>query len=201
SQIRINGGPAYGNQFFLDGAVNSAPVHNEIAVVPMSDAVEEFRVETSALKAEFGQTSGGVINVVTKMGGNQFSGSLYEFLRNDALDARNAFATQPDPRTGRIKQVLRYNQFGGTVGGPVLIPKLYNGRNRTFFFVGYEQWRWRASGSPRLGSVAAPAFRTGDFSNFRDGQGRQIPLFDPSTTRANPNGAGFVRDPLPNNRI
>lgn len=201
SQIRINGGPAYGNQFFLDGAVNSAPVHNEIAVVPMSDAVEEFRVETSALKAEFGQTSGGVINVVTKMGGNKFSGSLYEFLRNDALDARNAFATQPDPRTGRIKQVLRYNQYGGTVGGPVWIPKVYNGRNRTFFFAGYEQWRWRATGSPRLGSVAAPAFRTGNFANLRDGQGRQIPLFDPSTTRPNPAGSGFIRDPLPGNIV
>lgn len=201
SQIRINGGPAYGNQFFLDGSVNSAPVHNEIAVVPMSDAVEEFRVETNALKAEFGQTSGGVINVVTKMGGNEFRGSLYEFFRNDALDARNAFATQPDPRTGRIKQVLRYNQYGGTVGGPVWIPKVYDGRNRTFFFVGYEQWRWVSSGSPRLGTVAIPEFRTGNFSNLRDGQGRLIPLFDPATTRVNPAGSGFVRDPLPGNIV
>jgi hypothetical protein len=88
SQIRINGGPGHGIQFFLDGAVNSAPVHNEIAVVPMSDAVDEFRVETNAVKAEFGQTSGGVINVVTQMGTNQFRGSLYEFLRNDVLEAR-----------------------------------------------------------------------------------------------------------------
>ncbi len=201
SQMRINGGPGYGNQFFLDGAVNSAPVHNEIAVVPMSDAVEEFRVETSSLKAEFGQTSGGVINAVTKMGTNEFHGSAYEFLRNDALDARNAFATQPDPRTGRIKQVLRYNQFGGTIGGPVWIPKVYDGRNRTFFFAGYEQWRWRATGNPRLGTVAAPEFRTGNFTNLRDGQGRQITLFDPSTTAVNPNGAGFVRSPLPGNIV
>jgi len=201
SQMRINGGPAYGNQFLLDGSVNSAPVHNEIAVVPMSDAVEEFRVETSSLKAEYGQTSGGVVNVVTKMGGNQFHGSAYEFLRNDALDARNAFATQPDPRTGRIKQVLRYNQFGGTVGGPVWIPKLYNGRNRTFFFAGYEQWRWRSTGSPRLGTVAIPEFRTGNFTRLRDGLGNLVPLFDPSTTRQNPAGAGFVRDPIPNNTL
>ena len=201
SQMRINGGPAYGNQFLLDGSVNSAPVHNEIAVVPMSDAVEEFRVETNALKAEYGQTSGGVINVVSKMGGNQVHGSAYEFLRNDALDARNAFATQPDPRTGRIKQVLRYNQFGGTVGGPVWIPKIYDGRNRTFFFGGYEKWLWRSTGAPRLGTVAIPEFRTGNFTNLRDGQGRQIPLYDPSTTRVNPNGAGFVRDLLPGNIV
>jgi hypothetical protein len=201
SQMRINGGPGYGNQFFLDGAVNSAPVHNEIAVVPMSDAVEEFRVETSSLKAEFGQTTGGIINAVTKMGTNEFHGSAYEFLRNDALDARNAFATQPDPRTGRIKQVLRYNQFGGTIGGPVWIPKVYDGRNRTFFFAGYEQWLWRATGNPRLGTVAIPEFRAGNFANLRDGQGRQIALFDPNSTRINPNGGGFVRDPLPNNIV
>jgi hypothetical protein len=201
SQIRINGGPAYGNQFFLDGSVNSAPVHNEIAVVPMSDAVEEFRVETNALKAEYGQTSGGVVNVVSKMGTNEFHGSMYEFLRNDSLDARNAFATQPDPRTGRIKQVLRYNQFGGTIGGPVRIPGLYDGRNKTFFFAGYEQWRWRSTGSPRLGTVAQPEWRTGNFSNFRNGLGALIPLFDPATTRQNPNGAGFIRDPLPGNIV
>lgn len=201
SQIRINGGPAYGNQFFLDGSVNTAPVHNEIAVVPMSDAVEEFRVETNALKAEYGQTSGGVVNVVTKMGSNDFHGSLYEFLRNDALDARNAFATQADPRTGRIKQVLRYNQFGGTIGGPVRIPGLYDGRNKTFFFAGYEQWRWRSTGSPRLGTVALPEWRTGNMSTLRNGLGQVIPLFDPNTTRQNPAGAGFVRDPLPGNIV
>ncbi|MBL8230081.1 MAG: TonB-dependent receptor [Bryobacterales bacterium] len=201
SQIRINGGPAYGNQFFLDGSVNSAPVHNEIAVVPMTDVVQEFRVETNALKAEYGQTSGGVINVVTKSGTNEMHGSLYEFFRNDALDARNAFSTQPDPRTGRIKQVLRYNQFGGSVGGPVLIPKLYNGRNRTFFFAGYEQWRWVSSGSPRFGSVAIPEWREGNFANLRDGRGQLIPLFDPATTMANPAGSGFVRAPLPGNLV
>lgn len=201
SQIRINGGPAFGNQFYLDGAVNSAPVHNEIAVVPMADAVEEFRVETNALKAEYGQTSGGVVNVVTKSGTNTFRGSLYEFFRNDALDARNAFSTQPDPRTGRIKQVLRYNQFGGTVGGPVWIPKVYDGRNRTFFFAGYEQWRWVASGSPRLGTVATQQQRDGDFSNTRDGRGTLIPLYDPATTAANPNGNGYVRQLLPGNIV
>ena len=201
SQMRVNGGPAYGNQFYLDGVSNSAAVHNEISVVPQADIVEEFRVETNAFKAEFGQTAGGVVNVVTKAGGNQFHGSLYEFVRNDAFDARNAFATQPDARTGRIKQVLRYNQFGGTIGGPVLIPKLYDGRNRTFFYTGYEQWRWRASGSPRIGSVAPQAWRDGDFSDLRDANGTRINLYDPATTIANPNGSGFVRQLLPGNVV
>lgn len=200
SQIRFSGGPIYGNQVLLDGGTNTVPVHNEISVVPMVDAIEEFRVETNALKAEFGQSNGGVINVVSKAGTNQFHGSLYEFVRNDSLDARNAFATQRDPRTNRIKPVLRYNQYGGTIGGPVRIPKIYDGRNRTFFFGGYEQWRHR-SAAIRQGTVATPQERAGDYSNTRNGLGQLIPAFDPATTRANPAGAGFVRDPLPGNQV
>ena len=201
SQMRINGGPAYGNQFFLDGVSNTAAVHNEISVVPMADSVQEFRVETNAIKAEFGQTAGGVINAVTKSGGNQVRGSLYEFLRNDALDARNAFSTQPDPRTGRTKQVLRYNQYGGTVGGPVYIPKLYDGRNRTFFFAGWEQWRWRSTGAPQIGTVATDIQRAGNFSQTFDARGALIPIYDPATTAANPAGSGFVRQLFPGNIV
>ncbi|MCS6954230.1 MAG: carboxypeptidase regulatory-like domain-containing protein [Bryobacteraceae bacterium] len=200
SQIQFNGGPVYGNQFFIDGGMNTVPVHNEISVVPMADAVEEFKVETNALKAEFGQTSGGVVNVATKSGTNELHGSLYEFFRNDALDARNAFATQRDPLTGRIKPVLRYNQYGGTVGGPIYVPQVYDGRNRTFFFFGYEQWRHRTS-TLRRQTVPTEAQRNGDFSTTYDAAGRVIPLFDPATTRPNPAGSGFVRDPLPGNLV
>lgn len=199
SQVRFNGGPVYGNQIFLDGGANTAPVHGEVSVVPIADAVEEFRVETNALKAEHGQNNGGVINVATKAGTNELHGSLYEFFRNDAMDARNAFVTQPD-NSGRLKPVLRYNQFGGTVGGPVWIPKVYNGRNRTFFFAGYEQYRYR-NAAIRRGTVPTPLERGGDFSNTRDGQGNVILLYDPATTRANPAGSGFVRDRLPGNIV
>lgn len=201
SQMRINGGPAYGNQFFLDGVSNTAAVHNEISVVPMADSVMEFRVETNALKAEYGQTAGGVINAVTKSGGNQFHGSLYEFLRNDAMDARNAFSTRPDPRTGRIKQVLRYNQYGGTLGGPVIIPKLYNGKNRTFFYAGWEQWKWRSTGAPQIGTVATDVQRNGDFSQTFDARAQLIPIYDPATTAPNPAGSGFVRSLFPGNVV
>lgn len=200
SQISFNGGPIYANQFFIDGGMNTVPVHNEISVVPMTDAVEEFKVETNALKAEFGQTSGGVVNLVTKAGTNEVHGSLYEFFRNDSLDARHAFAVAPDPLSGRIKPVLRYNQFGGTVGGPVWLPKVYNGRNRTFFFFGYEQWRHRTSSLERR-TVPTPAQREGDFSTTFDGRGNLIALFDPATTRPNPAGSGFVRSPLPGNTV
>jgi hypothetical protein len=198
SQIRFNGGPVYGTQVYMDGGVNTAAIHGEIAVVPMADAVEEFKVETNSLKAEFGQTSGGVVNVVTKSGSNELHGSLYEFLRNDALDARNAFAIQPDS-LGRLKPILRYNQYGGTVGGPVMLPKLYNGRNRTFFFGGYEQWRLRRAGLNR-GTVATALERNGDFSNTRDSQGRLITIYDPATTTPLASG-GFSRQPFPGNVI
>jgi hypothetical protein len=200
SQIRFNGGPVYGNQFFLDGGTNTVPVHNEISVVPMVDAVEEFKVETNSMKAEFGQTSGGVVNVVTKSGTNELHGSLYEFFRNDALDARNAFATQVDPNTGKIKPVLRYNQYGGTAGGPILLPKVYDGRNKSFFFFGYEQWRHRGA-AVRLSTVPTSLHRAGNFTQTRDGQGNLIPIFDPATTRPNPAGSGWVRDPFPGNII
>lgn len=198
SQIRFNGGPVYGNQILLDGGANTAPVHSEVSVVPMADAVEEFRVETNSLKAEHGQNNGGVINVVTKSGTNEFHGSLYEFFRNDSLDARNAFVTQPD-NSGRLKPILRYNQYGGTVGGPVWIPKLYNGKNRTFFFVGYEQYKYR-NAAIRRGTVPTALERTGDFSNTRDGQGLVIPIYDPDTTTA-ASGGGFTRQTFAGNLI
>jgi hypothetical protein len=200
SQITFNGGPVYGNQFFIDGGMNTIPVHNEISVVPMTDAVEEFKVETNSLKAEFGQTSGGVVNVATKSGTNELHGSLYEFFRNDALDARHSYSVQPDPLTGRIKPVLRYNQFGGTAGGPVWLPAIYNGKNRTFFFGGYEQWRHRTS-TLRRSTVPTPEERAGDFTRTFDARGNLIRIYDPNTTMPNPSGSGYVRSPFPNNTI
>ncbi len=207
SQISFNGGSVYSNQVFLDGGANTVPVHNEISVVPMVDSVQEFKVQTNALAAEFGQTSGGVINVVTRGGTNEYHGSLYEFFRNDALDARNAFLTTRDPITGRDKPILRYNQYGGTVGGPLPLPRfgeggpaIISGKDRTFFFVGYERWNFRTANINRA-TVPTALERNGDFSNTRDGQGNVIRLYDPATTRANPAGSGFVRDVFPGNIV
>src|SRR5688572_11360935 len=200
SQISFNGGPTYGNQIYLDGGMNTVPGHNELSVVPLLDTVEEFKVHTNALAAEFGQSNGGVVSFVTKSGTNQFHGSLYEFLRNDILDARNAFLTQRDPITGRTKPVLRFNQYGGTLGGPVYLPRLYSGKDRTFFLVGYERWNHRQANINRS-TVPTQAERNGDFSNTRLGTGALIPIYDPATTRANPSGSGFVRDLFPGNIV
>lgn len=207
SQISFNGGSVYSNQVFLDGGANTVPVHNEISVVPMVDTVEEFKVQTNSLAAEYGQTSGGVISVVTRSGTNNYHGSLYEFFRNDALDARNAFLTTRDPITGRTKPVLRYNQYGGTFGGPLPLPRfgqggpaITSGKDRTFFFVGLEQWNFRTANINRA-TVPTALERSGNFSNTRDGNGNLLTIYDPATTRANPAGSGFIRDPFPNNII
>jgi outer membrane receptor protein involved in Fe transport len=185
SRLSFNGGPLSSNQFFLDGGMNMVPAHYEISVVPMVEAVEEFRVISSGLPAEYGQTSGGMVTVVTKSGTNTFRGSAWGFFRDDGLDARNAFA--------REKPKLDYSQFGMTFGGPVF-------RDKTFFFAGFDRWDFTTANINRS-RVPTPAERRGDFSNTRDGRGNLIVIYDPATTRPNPNGPGFIRDPFPGNVI
>lgn len=197
--VRYNGGPTKGNQVLLDGSLNVAISKTPIGTTPMVDTVEEFRVETNSLKAEFGVTGGGVVNLVTKAGTNAFHGSLHEFVRNDYFDARNAFVTEPDD-SGRTKPIVRRNQYGGTLGGPLWLPKIYDGHNRTFFFFGYEQRGIRESGLMRY-TVPTPLERGGNFTQTFDATGAMIRLFDPATTRANPSGSGFVRDTLPGNVV
>ncbi|MEK7405251.1 MAG: hypothetical protein AAB225_09095 [Acidobacteriota bacterium] len=176
----------------VDGGTNNQSYYNDINANPTVDAIEEFKVQSGAMSAEYGLTMGGVINVVTKSGTNSLHGSLYEFLRNSALDARNTFSVSKTPFT--------YNQFGGSVGGPVHLPRLYTGRDRTFFFSQYEEYRFR-QGFSSIRTVPTQQEYAGDFSNLRDARGNLIPIFDPSTTRANPSGSGYLRDPLPGNRV
>src|SRR6185369_10949893 len=169
----------------LDGGTNVMSYYGEVNIPPAVDAVEEFKVQSGSMSAEFGFTAGGVINLVTRSGTNQFHGTLYEFLRNDKFDARNTFATAKNP--------LRYNQYGGSLGGRVI-------RDKTFFFVNYEEYKLR-QGSPLIASTPPLEQRKGDFSKLLDNKGVLIPIYDPSTTRANPNGSGFIRDPFPGNVI
>lgn len=201
SRLRINGGSTLGNQFLLDGAMDTIPTINEVSVVPMVDSIAEFRVITNTPAAEFGLSSGGYVNLATKSGSNDLHLTAYEFVRNDILNAINRFATK-DPITGRLKPILRYNQFGGTVGGPVWLPKIYNGRNRTFFFFGYEQWHQR-SASLQRSSVPTELQRSGDFSQTYASASSTapIPIYDPNTTVANPSGNGFLRTQFPGNRV
>lgn len=185
SSISINGGPNAMNGQLLDGGNNIQSYIGEVAINPGVDSVEEFKVQSGSMSAEFGFTGGGVINMVTKSGTNNLHGTVYEFFRNDKLDARNTFSTTKAP--------FRYNQYGVSAGGPVI-------RDRTFFFGNWEQYNYVRS-EPRIGTFPTVLQRAGDFSDLLDTSGRLIPLYDPATTRANPNGTGFVRDQFPGNRI
>jgi hypothetical protein len=188
SAVSINGGPPVFKNYVLDGGNNNQAQQSDINVQPAVDAVEEFKVQHNTLSAEYGFTAGGVVNIATKSGTNEFHGTLYHFLCNDKLDARNTFAA--------VRAPFRYNQYGGSLD----IPKLYSGRNRTFFFTNLEDRRYRRYANPII-RVPTAEERAGNFSDLRTTTGGLIPNFDPNSTRANPAGSGFVRDPFAGNRI
>ncbi len=162
-------------------------------LTPSVEAITEFAVDTNGFKAEYGQAGGGVISFASKSGTNEFHGSAYDFIRNDYVDARNFFAA--------AKGVYRQNDFGGALGGPVRIPKLYNGKNRTFFFVAYEGFRNRQGSPGQISNVPTPEMYLGNFSNWVNSKNQLLAIYDPSTTRPNPNGSGSIRDPFPGNII
>ncbi|MDQ6704620.1 MAG: carboxypeptidase-like regulatory domain-containing protein, partial [Acidobacteriota bacterium] len=134
------GGRDNSNGYLVDGVDAIDPIYLSPSMFPPMDSIQEFKVQTSSYSAEFGHF-GVQINATTRGGTNQLHGSMYEFLRNDALDAANFF----DNFAGLRKAPLRYNLFGATMGGPVVLPRVYQGRNRTFFFVNYEGTRIRTS--------------------------------------------------------
>ena len=173
------------NAQMLDGNNNALSYVGEVGVPPAVDAVEEFKVQSGAMSSEFGFTAGGTINLVTKSGTNEFHGTAYEFLRNDKFDARNTFATSKPP--------LRYNQYGTSLGGPIL-------KNRLFGFFNWEEYKLRKS-TPRISSVPTQEWREGNFSRLLTNTGALIPIYDPATTRPNPNGSGQIRDLFPGNII
>ncbi|MCL5744687.1 MAG: carboxypeptidase-like regulatory domain-containing protein, partial [Acidobacteria bacterium] len=193
----INGGRAFTNELLIDGIPSTTGVANQITTIPNVDSTQEFKVQSSNLSAEWGRFGGGVINVSTRSGTNELHGSLYEFLRNSAFDANDFF----NKRAGSDIPAFRLNQFGYAVGGPVVLPKLYNGKNRTFFFTDYQGTRWRR-GNVYLQTVPTALQREGDFSRTFTQTGQQMIVYDPRTTRPDPAKPGaFIRTPFPENRI
>jgi hypothetical protein len=162
---------------------------------PTVDAVQEFAVLTSAPAAEYGRTGGGIINIASKGGVNQIHGSLYEFLRNSDMDANNFFSN----RAGIARPTFQRNQFGGSVGGPVSIPRVYDGHNRTFFFFDTETTYARV---PDVFTTTVPldAWKQGDFSALKNAAGAPITIYDPTTTQLGANGV-YTRTPFPGNII
>jgi hypothetical protein len=197
ANISINGGRPGANEILADGIPSSPPLVNPIqgfTVYPSVDSVQEFKVQTNSYSAEFGRSSGGVINLVFKSGTNQLHGSAYEFIRNSKLDANGYFANQRGLPLTNFKR----NQFGASGGGPVYLPKLYNGRNRTFFFASFEGLRERSQ-SNLTTTVPTELQRIGDFSKTVNSAGAQVVIYDPATTTRS--GTGFVRTAFPGNVI
>lgn len=144
------------------------------------EAVGEMKVITNGLSAEYGRLSGGVVTLTTRAGSNQFHGSLYEFFRNDKLNANDWNSN----RFGRAKGVFHDNVFGGAFGGPIWVPKVYKGKDKTFFFVNYEATRRRTGSNAQLASVPSDLEREGDFSQTLIDTGIPAKIFDPLTARA-----------------
>ena len=155
--ISINGSRPTSNNYTLDGMVNTDTALNTPAVILSQDAIQEFKVQSETYSAEYG-FSANQINIVSKSGTNSLHGTAFEFLRNDALDARSPLV----PASAQIPK-LRQNQFGYVLGGPVYIPKVYDGRNKTFFLANYEGWRVR-NGTNAFFNVPDPAQLQGNFS-------------------------------------
>jgi Carboxypeptidase regulatory-like domain/TonB-dependent Receptor Plug Domain len=191
----INGGQNRNNEFLLDGAPNnSIQGGNNIAYVPPVDAVQEFKIVTNSYDAQYGRTAGGVVNVSLKSGTNDLHGTVYEFARRKALDSTEYYFK----RNNQAKPDHKLDQYGFEVDGPVRIPGLYDGRNKTFFMFAYEGYK-ELTPNPATYTVPDDAQLRGDFSNLRDAQGRQITIYDPATGRLE-NGQ-WVRDAFPGNVI
>ncbi len=197
------------NNYLLDGIDNNSDTVDFLngtnyVVLPPVDAVQEFKVQTSDFSAEFGRSGAAVLNATIKSGGNEFHGDVWEFFRNDKLDAADFFENQHQVPKGELRQ----NQFGFTAGGPVYIPRLFNGKNKVFIFGDYQGLR-RVQGTILSGAVPTVAERQSGYTNFQDliaaqsgtvtdALGRTMPvgtILDPATTRQISPGV-FVRDPF-----
>jgi hypothetical protein len=212
----INGAPSGSFKIYLEGqdvtSTNDTVWTSTVAAASV-ETIGEFSIQTNNFAAEFGQVLGGVFNFTTKSGTNQFHGSAYEYLTNEAFNAyrplSTPFATSPRP----AKALDRKHDYGFSVGGPVRLPWLYDGRNKTFFFFNLEKYRNVTRSSGSLATLPTDAYRRGDFSAALTGRqlgtdllGRPImenAIYDPRTTRTVVvNGvSAVVRDPFPNNII
>jgi Carboxypeptidase regulatory-like domain len=183
----VNGAGNRSNYFFTDGLSNFGAFHSVYAVPPIIDEIQEFKVVSHTDSAEYGSVIGGVVNVVTKSGTNDFHGSVFEYARNGIFDAQQPFtASRPN---------FKQNEFGAVVGGPVWIPKLYNGKNKTFFFAAYQGFSYSLTQAKEI-KVPTAAELAGDESSW------PTQIYNPFSTRPDPANPGqYIRDPYPGNQI
>ena len=175
-----------GNMFSVDGLNDEGVFGSTYAVPLIIDDIQEFKVQSVNDESVFGGSTGGVINIVSKSGTNDFRGTAWEFLRNSDFDARNPFLAEVTP--------LHQNQWGANLGGPINLPH-FNGRKRLFFFASYEQYH-QAFGGELLYSVPTAAELGGDLSSVKQ------QIYNPFSTRPDPANPGqYIRDPFTNNQI
>ena len=192
--VSVNGNRGNSTNYILDGGENNDHYSNAPNPMPNPDALQEFSVQTNNFSAEFGRNSGGIVNAVTKSGTNSVHGAAFWYLRNNALNAANFFApAKPGSPNQKQDDGLKRNQAGVTIGGPVYLPKVYNGKDKTFFFFSYQGTRLRQRPTSSFVNVLTPQERVGDFSAYPTAlkdpsgtgvfPGNQIPvsLFFPAT--------------------
>ena len=189
--FKVGGGSSNGVEYVIDGLGASNNTRNLNLEGPGPDSIAEFKVITNSFDAEYGHTTGALITFVTKSGTNSVHGNLFHFLRNNELDARGSILAAPT--------VNRQNDFGATIGGPVTIPKVYSGKDRTFFFAGFEGFTFRGGPSGAYQTLPTAAMQQGNFSGYVNAQNAMIPIYDPTTTRSS--GTSLVRDVFPGNII
>ena len=196
----LGGGQADSYQATLDGvSINTSRALQKNWVTsnaPSVEAITQFTVDTNGFKAEFGHAGGGVMMFVAKSGTNEFHGSAYEFIRNTDFDANDWFSN----RAGKARQIYKQNDFGFTVGGPVWIPKVYRGKNKTFFFFSYEGFRNRNGATNATATVPTAEMYNGDFSKWVNSAGAVIPIYNPTTQVLNANGS-YTRAAYAGNQI
>ena len=192
SNFSVNGGTRTGtggySEYIVDGISISNQRDGSITGLPGADSLAEFRVQSGGMSAEYGRTVGGVINYSSRSGGNDFHGNLFEFHRSTATNARLAIpATAAKPNNV-------YNQFGGSLNGPVRIPGLYDGRNRSFFHFGYDGSRW-VRNNPQLGTIPTARMKTGDFSELPQR------IYDPASAAVASQRTPFANNQIPASRF
>ncbi|MBC8166674.1 MAG: carboxypeptidase regulatory-like domain-containing protein, partial [Bryobacteraceae bacterium] len=195
SQISINGGPVRGNNYLLDG-IPITDFSNRAVIIPSLEAVEEMKIQYSTYDSEMGRTGGGMFNTLLKSGSNSYHGSLLGYMRETDWLANTYFAN----RNGQKITDQPFRNYGGSVGGAVWIPKVYNGKNKTFFWLGFEGYRDTQAAS-RENYTPTALERIGDFSQTRNSAGGLLTIYDPLTTAADGSRTPFPGNVIPPGRI
>ena len=195
SGMSINGGRGKENEVLLDG-ISGVRSDRTVNQVPTMESIAEFKVLTNTYDAQYGRTGGGIVTIVSRSGGNDFHGNLFEYLQNDKLNANQSELNA----AGTARSPNHINSFGFQLSGPVLIPKLFDGRNKLFWLISYEGMRQR-SADPGVVTLPTADWRSGNFSSLLNSAGSTVVLYDPLSTTAAGTRTAFANNQIPSTRI